>query len=119
MPRERARHPAGMRSAALTAHGPFLPGTFATPLARLLEGRRQRALAIARRPQTVQLARLVGDHAAKYTDPGGSLHLAAERIEGEAILGAIDSGFGIAPEMLDPIFRPFKQPCVTSTANES
>ncbi|HEV3343318.1 MAG TPA: PAS domain-containing protein [Pirellulales bacterium] len=49
------------------------------------------------------------NNAAKYTDPGGRIHLAVECEGGEVALRVGDTGVGIAPEMLPRIFDPFVQ----------
>jgi two-component system CheB/CheR fusion protein len=54
------------------------------------------------------LANLLGN-AAKYTPPGGSIALAAERVEGVVSIRVRDSGPGIAPELLPHVFDLFVQ----------
>jgi PAS domain S-box-containing protein len=48
-------------------------------------------------------------NAAKYTDAGGRIVLAAERGDGTAIIRVHDTGIGIAPEVLPRIFELFTQ----------
>jgi PAS domain S-box-containing protein len=48
-------------------------------------------------------------NAAKYTEPGGRIDLAAERHGDEAVLRVRDTGVGIAPEMLPRVFDLFAQ----------
>jgi PAS domain S-box-containing protein len=60
----------------------------------------------------VRLAQVVGNlltNAAKYTEAGGRIRLAAEREGGEAVLRVRDNGIGIAPAMLPHIFELFVQ----------
>jgi CheY-like chemotaxis protein len=47
------------------------------------------------------------NNAAKYTSPGGSIELKAERDGDHAVIRVSDSGIGIAPEMLEHIFTMF------------
>jgi PAS domain S-box-containing protein len=49
------------------------------------------------------------NNAAKYTEDGGHLSLAAEAYDGEVVLRVQDSGMGIAPDLLDRVFDPFIQ----------
>jgi two-component system CheB/CheR fusion protein len=49
------------------------------------------------------------DNAAKYTEPGGSIHLQLSYRDGEAILSLRDDGIGLAPESLHNIFDLFTQ----------
>jgi PAS domain S-box-containing protein len=51
---------------------------------------------------------LIGN-AAKYTDKGGEIRVNARREEDQIRVEIIDSGIGIAPEMLDRIFDLFTQ----------
>ncbi|RIL06217.1 MAG: hypothetical protein DCC71_07445 [Proteobacteria bacterium] len=48
-------------------------------------------------------------NAARYTDPGGRIWLAAERRDGRAVVTVRDTGIGIAPGDLERIFEPFVQ----------
>jgi signal transduction histidine kinase len=48
-------------------------------------------------------------NAAKYTEPGGHIRLAAERGEGRAVLRVIDNGIGVAPETLPHLFDLYVQ----------
>jgi CheY-like chemotaxis protein len=48
-------------------------------------------------------------NAAKYTEPGGRLRLAAGREGGEAVVRVRDTGIGIAPELLPRVFELFMQ----------
>jgi PAS domain S-box-containing protein len=49
------------------------------------------------------------NNAAKYTPPGGSISLAAEREGDEAVIVVRDSGIGIPGEHLDSVFEMFSQ----------
>jgi signal transduction histidine kinase len=49
------------------------------------------------------------NNAAKYTEPGGRIRLAAERQDGEAVVRVRDTGIGVRPEMLPKIFDLFQQ----------
>jgi signal transduction histidine kinase len=49
------------------------------------------------------------NNAAKYTEPGGRIHLAAERVDGHAVIRVRDSGIGISPEQLSGLFEMFAQ----------
>lgn len=60
----------------------------------------------------VRLAQVVSNlliNAAKYTPPGGEIHLSLQREEGEAVIRVRDNGVGILPEMLPDIFGLFVQ----------
>jgi signal transduction histidine kinase len=48
-------------------------------------------------------------NAAKYTDPGGRIEVAATREDGEAVVRVRDNGIGIAPELLPKVFDLFIQ----------
>ena len=60
----------------------------------------------------VRLAQVIANllnNAAKYTEPGGSISLTAEREGSELLVGVRDTGMGIAPELLHDIFELFTQ----------
>jgi PAS domain S-box-containing protein len=60
----------------------------------------------------VRLAQVVANllnNAAKYTDPGGRIALAARRENGEALISVRDSGVGIAADVLPRVFDMFTQ----------
>jgi len=60
----------------------------------------------------VRLAQVVGNllnNAAKYTRPGGRIHLGATRVGGEVRLTVRDDGAGIAAELLPEVFDLFVQ----------
>ena len=48
-------------------------------------------------------------NAAKYTDPGGSITLEVDSIDGDVRISVRDTGIGIAPEMLPRVFDLFAQ----------
>ena len=48
-------------------------------------------------------------NAAKYTDPGGQIHLTAHCEDGFATIEVHDNGVGIPAEMISEIFDPFVQ----------
>ena len=48
-------------------------------------------------------------NAAKYTPPGGRIHVAASATLDEVTVSVDDNGQGIAPELLDQMFEPFVQ----------
>ena len=48
-------------------------------------------------------------NAAKYTEPGGSIGISAERQDGEVVVRVRDSGMGIGPELLPHVFDLFIQ----------
>lgn len=48
-------------------------------------------------------------NACKYTKPGGTIRVLAERREGYALIEVSDTGIGIAPHQLSEVFEPFKQ----------
>ena len=48
-------------------------------------------------------------NAAKYTLPGGNIHLSVEREEDEALVRIRDNGIGIAPDVLPRVFDLFVQ----------
>ena len=48
-------------------------------------------------------------NAAKYTQPGGRIHLSAERQEREVVVGVRDSGIGIESHVLPHVFDLFSQ----------
>jgi PAS domain S-box-containing protein len=49
------------------------------------------------------------NNAAKYSDPGGKISLAAKKEESHAVISVKDTGLGIEPEMLTKIFEMFGQ----------
>ncbi|AMV36190.1 PAS domain S-box protein [Planctomyces sp. SH-PL62] len=49
------------------------------------------------------------NNAAKYTEPGGRIGLAARREGDEAVVTVRDTGIGLAPEMLSKVFDMFTQ----------
>ena len=56
-------------------------------------------------------------NAAKYTDPGGTIHLRATAEDGWLEIAVIDSGVGLTPEALSGVFKMFSQ--VTSSQHRS
>jgi len=59
-----------------------------------------------------RLAQIVSNllaNAAKYTEPGGRISVAAHREGSDVVLQVRDTGIGIAPEMLPRIFELFAQ----------
>jgi PAS domain S-box-containing protein len=60
----------------------------------------------------VRLSQVIANlltNAAKYTEPGGRIDLAAERVGDEAVVRVSDTGIGIEPELLPRVFEPFVQ----------
>jgi len=49
------------------------------------------------------------NNAAKYTAPGGTIELSADRAGGEAVIAVVDNGMGFPPELARQIFEPFAQ----------
>ena len=49
------------------------------------------------------------NNAAKYTEPGGRIRIAAERVKGKAVISVKDTGVGIPRTMLPRIFDLFTQ----------
>jgi len=49
------------------------------------------------------------NNAIKFTSPGGSISLAAERERDVLVIAVADTGRGIAPEMLSNVFDLFTQ----------
>jgi CheY-like chemotaxis protein/anti-sigma regulatory factor (Ser/Thr protein kinase) len=49
------------------------------------------------------------NNAAKYTQDGGVITVAAEAVNGEVVVTVTDTGVGIPPDMLDSIFNMFTQ----------
>lgn len=83
-----------------------------------LEGRRHRVdLALPPDPivlhaDNVRLAQVFANllhNAAKYTDPGGGIRITAERVQDSAVVRIVDTGIGIAPEILPRVFDLFAQ----------
>lgn len=59
-----------------------------------------------------RLAQVFGNllnNSSKYTRPGGTISLAAKRIDGEVVVTVTDNGAGIPPDKLDSIFDMFMQ----------
>jgi signal transduction histidine kinase len=48
-------------------------------------------------------------NAAKYTEPGGRIHLSIERQRDRAVLRVRDNGIGIEPEKLPHVFNLYEQ----------
>ena len=60
----------------------------------------------------VRLAQVFGNllaNAAKYTEPGGRILLAAARRDGDVVVRVRDTGIGIPDDMLTRVFDPFVQ----------
>jgi PAS domain S-box-containing protein len=49
------------------------------------------------------------NNAARYTEPGGRISLAAQRVGGHAVVSVRDTGVGIPQEMLPKLFEMFSQ----------
>jgi CheY-like chemotaxis protein/anti-sigma regulatory factor (Ser/Thr protein kinase) len=84
----------------------------------LLDARRHRLrVSVSDAPLTVRgdMTRLVQvlvnllDNAAKYTDEGGDIEVAAMRQGAEAVMRVRDSGLGISPRLVPKIFELFTQ----------
>lgn len=64
------------------------------------------------RADAVRLAQVLSNllsNAAKYTDPGGTITLAAEESDGRLLLRVRDTGIGLSREHLEGIFTMFSQ----------
>jgi len=75
--------------------------------------------ALAVRGDPVRLTQVFSNllnNAAKYTPAGGQIGLFARRVGGEAVIDITDTGVGIEPAMLEPIFEMFVQASGTSKA---
>ncbi|HYO75372.1 MAG TPA: ATP-binding protein, partial [Thermoanaerobaculia bacterium] len=73
------------------------------------------------RGDAVRLEQVVNNllaNAVKYTPPGGSIDVFLEHDHNDAVLRVVDSGKGIAPEMLTRIFDMFTQGDVTIDRSE-
>jgi PAS domain S-box-containing protein len=57
----------------------------------------------------VQVVANLVNNAAKYTEPGGSIRVAARLGDGVVELSVLDNGVGIPPEMLPSVFEMFAQ----------
>ena len=84
----------------------------------LMEGRRHHlTIEMSSSPLILEgdptrLAQVLGNlltNAARYTEPGGRIHLRALRQGDEAVVQISDTGRGIPAEMLQRIFEPFTQ----------
>ena len=60
-------------------------------------------------PRLAQVVANLLNNAAKYTPPGGSISVTAERIGSDAVISVRDTGMGISPEMLPRVFDMFTQ----------
>jgi len=49
------------------------------------------------------------NNAAKYTEPSGTIHVAASREDGEIVVSVRDTGIGMAPDVLPDVFEMFMQ----------
>ncbi len=49
------------------------------------------------------------NNAAKYTMPGGHIHVSAAQERNEAVVRVKDNGIGVPPDVLDRVFEPFVQ----------
>lgn len=49
------------------------------------------------------------NNACKYTEPGGTITLAVERINGEVVIRVSDTGIGMSKTTMRKLFEPFKQ----------
>ncbi|HEX3127377.1 MAG TPA: ATP-binding protein [Thermoanaerobaculia bacterium] len=49
------------------------------------------------------------NNAAKYTMPGGHIHVQASQDGSEAVVRVRDNGIGVPPDVLDRVFEPFVQ----------
>lgn len=56
------------------------------------------------------------NNAAKYTPAGGQIRITAREANGEAVIEISDTGVGIAPAMLGPVFEMFVQASGTAKA---
>ena len=84
----------------------------------LIDSRRHHlSLSVPKTPLRVsgdatRLAQIVANllnNAAKYTDEGGQIHIAVERVGDAAVLRVRDTGVGLSREMLDSVFDLFMQ----------
>lgn len=64
-----------------------------------------------------QLLANILTNAAKYTEPGGEIHVHARAEANEAVISVRDTGVGIAPDMLPHVFEMFSQ--VKSTLHQA
>jgi signal transduction histidine kinase/ActR/RegA family two-component response regulator len=80
-------------------------------------GRHELTMTMAPEPLTVvgdavRLSQVVANllnNAAKYTEPGGQIWLAASRENGDVSVSVRDSGIGISPGLLPELFQMFSQ----------
>jgi signal transduction histidine kinase len=67
---------------------------------------------IAVEADTTRLAQVFSNllnNAAKYTEPGGSIHLTIDQQDDQAVVTVRDSGIGISRDMLPKLFQMFTQ----------
>jgi signal transduction histidine kinase/ActR/RegA family two-component response regulator len=80
-------------------------------------GRHELTMTMAPEPLTVvgdavRLSQVVANllnNAARYTEPGGQIWLAASRENGDVAVSVRDSGIGISPSLLPGLFQMFSQ----------
>jgi PAS domain S-box-containing protein len=68
-----------------------------------------KVLVNADRTRLAQVLSNLLTNAAKYTEPGGDIRLAAEQQDGEVVITVRDNGIGIPADMLPRVFEMFAQ----------